>query len=72
MLTFPDDESIARLNELGVRYVLVHQAFYKPETYAELMTSILERHDLTSAGRYRDWLANTEIFEVKQLQDSTH
>jgi hypothetical protein len=36
------------------------------------MTSILERHDLTSAGRYRDWLANTEIFEVKQLQDSTH
>ena len=32
MKTFPDDESVARLQELKVRYVLVHQAFYQPAT----------------------------------------
>ncbi len=40
MRTFPDDESIARLRELGVRYVLVHQALYQPADFADLMGAV--------------------------------
>ena len=43
METFPDDESIERLKELGVRYVLVHQAFYRPADYADLMDQVSRR-----------------------------
>jgi hypothetical protein len=64
MRTFPDDDAIDRLRELGVRYVLVHQAYYKPEDFADLMSEVIERPELKPIGRYRDWLANTEIFEL--------
>jgi hypothetical protein len=66
MRTFPDDEAIARLKELGVRFVLVHQAYYKPDVYADLMDRVLHRAELTTFGHHRDWLANTEIFELKR------
>jgi hypothetical protein len=66
METFPDDESIERLKALGVRYVLVHQAFYKPGEYADLMGAAAERSDLVPGGRYRDWVGGeTQIFELR-------
>ena len=66
MLTFPDDESVERLQELRARYVLVHQAFYQPRDYAELMCAIAQRPELISFGRYRDWVGgDTEIFELR-------
>jgi Bacterial membrane protein YfhO len=66
MREFPDDASIARLNELGVRYVLVHQAYYKAEDFSDLMDRILQRAELIPIGHYRDWLADTQIFELKR------
>lgn len=65
MQTFPDDESVERLKALNVRYVLVHQAFYQPADYNELMEAIAERPEFVPAGRYRDWVGDTQIFEVR-------
>jgi hypothetical protein len=67
MLTFPDDESVARLRELGARYVLVHQALYRPAEFSDLMSAIAERAELIPVGRYRDWLAgDTQIIELRK------
>jgi hypothetical protein len=66
METFPDDESIERLQTLKTRYVLIHQAFYKPAEYADLMDAIARRPELVPAGRYRDWVGgDTQIFELR-------
>ena len=66
MDTFPDEESIKRLKTLKTKYVLVHQAFYKPAEYAELMDAIARRAELVPAGRYRDWVGGeTQIFELR-------
>ena len=67
MRTFPDDESLARLRELGVRYVLVHQALYQPADFADLMGAVAERPELIPTGRYRDWFGgDTQIIEVRR------
>ena len=66
MQTFPDDESIGRLQRIGVKYVLVHQAFYKPGEYADLMGAAAGRSELVPSGRYRDWVGGeTQIFELR-------
>jgi hypothetical protein len=65
MQTFPDDEAIARLRRLDVRYVLVHQSFYTPKNYTALMLRLLRRPDLVSHGRFRDWAGWTELIELK-------
>jgi hypothetical protein len=65
MLTFPDDASIARLRRLGVRYLLVHQALYdNPFQFADLVIGMASRRELVYAGHYRDWVGNTELFEL--------
>jgi hypothetical protein len=67
MATFPDEESLARLRELGVRYVLVHQALYQPDDFADLMSAIAERAELIPGGHYRDWLAgDTQMIELRR------
>ena len=65
MQTFPDDESVERLKALNVRYVLVHQAFYDPDDYNDLMEAIAQRPEFVPGGRYRDWVGDTQIFEVR-------
>jgi hypothetical protein len=65
MQTFPDDEAIGRLRGLGVRYVLVHQAFYEPRDWSDLLERAMKRDDLIPIGRFRDWIADTQIFELK-------
>ncbi len=71
MRTFPDDEAIERLTELGVRYVVVHQAYYAPDEYADLMERILHRAELRPMGHYRDWVADTQIFQLERSTEST-
>jgi len=67
MRTFPDDESVARLKGLNVRYILVHQAFYRPPEYSALMGAITRRAELVPSGRYRDWTGvDTQIFELRR------
>ena len=63
-------DAIARLQDLGVRYVLVHKAFYQSDEYADLMEQILHRAELRPIGRYRDWLADTQIFELERAEES--
>ena len=58
---------VVRLKTLQVRYVLIHQAFYKPRAYSELMGHIAQWPELTSNGRYRDWTGgDTQIFELRK------
>jgi hypothetical protein len=66
MRTFPDDEAIDRLRGLGVRYVLVHQAFYSPDDWSRLLERAKQRNDLIPIGRFRDWVADTQLFELKE------
>jgi hypothetical protein len=65
MQTFPDDESVSRLRELHVRYILVHKFFYRPADYADLMLQAAQRPDLIPHGAFRDWVGQTQIFELK-------
>ena len=66
MATFPDDQSVARLKALKVRYILIHQAFYTPGEYADLMDEVNRRSDLIPSGRYRDWVGDTQLFELRR------
>ena len=63
---FPDEESVARLRALNVRYVLVHEALFTPAEYTDLMSAIVRQPQLIPAGRYRDWVGgNTQLFELR-------
>jgi hypothetical protein len=65
MQTFPDDESVSRLRELHVRYILVHGFFYKAADYADLLLQAAQRPDLVPHGAFHDWVGQTQIFELK-------
>jgi hypothetical protein len=66
MKTFPDTDSIERLMQLNVRYVLVHEAFYQRREYADLLNAIVRQPTLMPAGRYRDWVGGeTQMFELR-------
>jgi hypothetical protein len=57
MQTFPDDESIARLRRLDVRYVIVHCRFYQTDNAdfcPPLLVKIGSRPDLRPYGKYAD------------------
>jgi len=66
MLTFPDDASIVHLRDLDVRYILVHESFYKAPELAALMIEMGRRQELIPSGKYHDWIGNVQIFELKQ------
>jgi len=65
MMTFPDDPSIARLRELNVRYILVHQDLFDREPYTALVLGMAARRDFLAGGQYRDWRGWTHVFELK-------
>jgi hypothetical protein len=65
MQTFPDDESVSRLRELHVRYILVHGWFYTAAEYSDLLLQMAQRPDLIPHGAFRDWIGPTQIFELK-------
>ena len=65
MSTFPDDEAIARLRLLDVKYILVHEAFYPSKDYTTLMLDVLKRPELIPHGKYRDWVGWTQLFELQ-------
>ena len=63
---FPDDRSVDRLRRLNVRYIVVHEAFYKPKDYARLLLRLGQRADILAAGRYHDWVGTAQVFELKR------
>ena len=65
MRTFPDDRSILQLQRLGVRYVIVHRAFYEPGRYTALMVSMGNRPELRSLGAYRDPIGEAQLFVLR-------
>jgi hypothetical protein len=66
MQGFPDDRSIERLQRLNVRYIVVHEMFYKPKEHAALLLRLGRREDIAPAGRYRDWAGVAQVFELKR------
>jgi hypothetical protein len=64
MRTFPDENAIARLKDLNVRYILVHETFYQTDDRTSLMMQLARRSDMVWAGKYRDWIGSTEVFEL--------
>ena len=69
MDNLPDDESIERLEKLNVRFILLHQAFYRQSEYGELLAAMAARPELIPSGQYRDWVGgNTQIFELRHLR----
>lgn len=61
---FPDDRSVTALRALGVRYVLVHQAFYPPADYAGLAVKLATSPALRLLGTYQDPVGSATIVEV--------
>jgi hypothetical protein len=64
MQTFPDDDSINRLRQLDVRYIVVHRALYETVEYASLLQRMVNRRELKPAGRYSDPIGQAELFEL--------
>ena len=66
METFPDDESVARLQQLDVRYVLSTRRSTSRRSTPTLMEQLSRRPELIPSGRYRDWVGgDTQIFELR-------
>ena len=66
MRTFPDTAAIERLQSLGVRYILVHEAYYKHDVVTAMMLQLLRRPDVMPAGHFKDAAGNTHVFELKK------
>jgi hypothetical protein len=64
MRGFPDNRSIERLKRLDVRYIVVHEAFYRPKDHIALLVRIGQRPDIVPAGRFRDWVGPAQVFEL--------
>ena len=65
MRGFPDDESIGMLRRLGVRYIVVHGAFFDRGDYGALLARAGARAELTPYGRYKDPVGDVEMFVLK-------
>jgi hypothetical protein len=63
---FPDDRSLAQLAYAGIRYVIVHRAFYDPGDYETLMTRIARRPELHPRGKYPDPVGECQLFVLGQ------
>ena len=50
--TFPDKASMARLAELNVRHILVHEAYYSQRERTKILLAIARSPDLIPAGQY--------------------
>lgn len=64
LATFPDARSIALLRSQGVRYVIVHRAFYEKGSYTPLALRIGNTPDLRLWGVYKDPIGQADVFEV--------
>lgn len=61
---FPDARSMALLRSRGVRYVIVHRAFYERGSYTPLALRIGNSPDLRLWGVYKDPIGLADVFEV--------
>jgi hypothetical protein len=66
MQTFPDDESIARLRALNVRFIVVHRSLYDVDDYNAVLQRMRDRPELVSGGDYRDPVGKAQLFEIRR------
>jgi hypothetical protein len=71
MADFPDDDSIRRIDELGVRYVVIHAAYYSQSKFNRMMVRLLDRRELRPSGHYRDVHGEAYLFEVESARPLT-
>lgn len=65
LVRFPDDRSVARLQQLGTSYIVVHRALYEPDEYGALLVKMTERPELEPAGVFRDWQGDAAVFVLR-------
>jgi hypothetical protein len=61
---FPDEASLALLRKLGVRYVIVHRAFFEKGEYLPLALKVAATSDLKLWGVYRERFGPADILEL--------
>jgi hypothetical protein len=59
---FPDDRSLAELTHVGVRYIVVHKAFYDAGQYRSLLLRIAKLPALQPLGIYSDPSGSAALF----------
>jgi hypothetical protein len=65
MRSFPDRESIRYLRVRGVRFIVVRQAMFEPNTFARLAEALGERSELLLAGRFPERVGASLVYEVR-------
>ncbi|PWT81645.1 MAG: hypothetical protein C5B57_10085 [Blastocatellia bacterium] len=65
MSRFPNAAAIARLRELEVRYILVHESFIQEQQRLGLILELARRPELLPHGKFRSWVGTTLVFELK-------
>jgi hypothetical protein len=72
MRDFPREPAIARLRQMGTRYVIVHEHGYSREDYMAIIAALRARADIVPFGRYGDVEGlHAELFELAQTDLST-
>jgi hypothetical protein len=62
MRRFPDNDSIARLKRLEVRYVLVHREFMEPGQYSRLLLRLHGTEEMRFLGTFSDPIGEASLF----------
>lgn len=65
MRTFPDDESVARLGRLNVRYIVVHRAFIEDPEYVSLVERVQGRKEVKFVGTFADPIGQASLFVLE-------
>jgi hypothetical protein len=63
---FPDPGSIRFLRDLGVRYVIVHRAFFERDTYTPFALKVAANDELRVWGVYRERFGLADILEIRR------
>jgi len=69
MLNFPDAASLERLSSLGVRYVVVHRAFFPGTDYQALILKMATESALSPIGKFRDPNGEAALFELRHARE---
>ena len=62
---FPDDRAVGRLLQRGVRYVVVHPAFYQPPGAERVLGEIARRSDFHELGRFHDGTSDAVVYRLR-------
>jgi hypothetical protein len=65
MRSFPDDQSIRRLRDLRVRYIVVHRALFAGNEADRVLARMAMRPELKSFGPYKDPAGEAELWMLQ-------